>query len=88
MSSHRSVDRSAVTHEIGRSAVAQEVDRSAVARENARALLCRFTLAGSRRCRTPRSSTHPHFRFYNSRKEPQVKFLVSVSSAHSVLKSP
>jgi len=42
MSSLRSVDRSAVVH---------EVDRSAVARGNVRALLCRFTLADDRRCR-------------------------------------
>ncbi len=33
-----------------------------------RASLCTFTLADGRRCRTPRSGSHPHFCFYHARK--------------------
>ncbi len=38
-----------------------------------RALLCLFTFADGRRCRTPRSDTHPHFCFFHARKEAQAR---------------
>ncbi len=34
-----------------------------------RVSLCSFTFADGRRCRTPRSSSHPHFCFYHAQKE-------------------
>ena len=56
---------------VGRSAVAQEKGRSAVAREKDRSGLCSFTFADSRRCRTPRCSSHPHLCYFHARKEVQ-----------------
>jgi hypothetical protein len=38
-----------------------------------RVSLCAFTFADGRRCRTPRSDSHPHFCFYHARKEAQAK---------------
>jgi len=38
-----------------------------------RASLCLFTLADGRRCRTPRTTGHPHFCFYHARKESQAR---------------
>jgi len=35
--------------------------------------LCLFTLADGRRCRTPRTTGHPHFCFYHARKESQAR---------------
>jgi hypothetical protein len=49
------------------------VDRSAVTREKLRVSLCRFMFADGRRCRTPRSGSHPHFCFYHARKESQAQ---------------
>jgi hypothetical protein len=34
-----------------------------------RVSLCSFTFSDGRRCRTPRSSSHPHFCFYHAQKE-------------------
>jgi hypothetical protein len=39
----------------------RSVDRSAVTREKVRVSICRFMFADGRRCRTPRSGSHPHF---------------------------
>jgi hypothetical protein len=38
-----------------------------------RASLCLFTFTDGRRCRTPRSGSHPHFCFYHARKESKSK---------------
>jgi len=51
----------------------RSVDRSAVIREKVRVSLCRFMFADGRRCRTPRSGSHPHFCFYHARKESQAQ---------------
>jgi hypothetical protein len=42
-------------------------------RSKDRASLCLFTFTDGRRCRTPRSGSHPHFCFYHARKESQAK---------------
>src|SRR5208282_1328573 len=36
-----------------------------------RVSLCLFSFADGRRCRTPRTGTHPHFCFYHAQKEAQ-----------------
>ncbi len=51
----------------------RSVDRSALTREKVRVSLCRFMFADGRRCRTPRSGSHPHFCFYHARKESQAQ---------------
>ena len=38
-----------------------------------RASLCLFTFTDGRRCRTPRTTGHPHFCFYHARKESQAR---------------
>ncbi len=38
-----------------------------------RVSVCLFTFSDGRRCRTPRSSHHPHFCFYHARKESQAR---------------
>jgi hypothetical protein len=38
-----------------------------------RASLCLFTFTDGRRCRTPRTTGHPHFCFYHARKETQAR---------------
>ncbi len=38
-----------------------------------RVSLCRFTFADGRRCRTPHSSSHPHFCFYHAQKEARAQ---------------
>ncbi len=38
-----------------------------------RVSVCLFTFSDGRRCRTPRSGTHPHFCFYHARKESQAR---------------
>ena len=52
---------------------ARRSDRSALARPKNRAGLCSFTFADGRRCRTPRSSTHPHLCYFHARKEAQAR---------------
>jgi hypothetical protein len=66
-------DRCAVTLEVDRFAVTLEKDGRVVAVEKNRANLCSFTFADGRRCRTPRSSSHPHFCYFHARKEAQAK---------------
>jgi hypothetical protein len=62
MSTNRSVDRSAITHEKDRSAITPKKDRSG---------LCSFTFADGRQCRTPRRAGHSHLCFFHARKEAQ-----------------
>ncbi|HMD07226.1 MAG TPA: hypothetical protein VKH63_06800 [Candidatus Acidoferrum sp.] len=38
-----------------------------------RVAVCTFTFADGRRCRTPRSRNHPHFCFFQARKEAQAR---------------
>jgi hypothetical protein len=38
-----------------------------------RASLCLFTFTDGRKCRTPRTTGHPHFCFYHARKESQAR---------------
>ncbi len=100
MSTHRSVGRSAATHENvrsaathqnGRFAATHQNSRSTATRNNGRAAAanpssrpsatppstspspCLFTFSDGRRCRTPRSGSHPHFCFYHARKESQAQ---------------
>ena len=40
---------------------------------NDRVSLCLFTFSDGRRCRTPRTGTHPHFCFYHSQKEARAQ---------------
>jgi hypothetical protein len=42
-------------------------------RSNVRAFLCTFTFSDGRRCRTPRSSNHPHFCYFHARKDSQAR---------------
>jgi hypothetical protein len=65
--------RCAVTLEVDRFAVTLEKDCRAVSSKKNRANLCSFTFADGRRCRTPRSSSHPHFCYFHARKEAQAK---------------
>jgi hypothetical protein len=52
------------SHPVGRSAATQAKDRAS---------LCLFTFTDGRRCRTPRTTGHPHFCFYHARKESQAR---------------
>jgi hypothetical protein len=38
-----------------------------------RVSLCQFSFTDGRRCRTPRTGTHPHFCFYHAQKETQAQ---------------
>jgi hypothetical protein len=64
MSTHRSVDRAAVTLEKDRAAVTPKKDRSS---------LCTFTFADGRRCRGPRQSGHSQLCCFHARKEAQAR---------------
>ncbi|HET8924827.1 MAG TPA: hypothetical protein VFN26_17740 [Candidatus Acidoferrum sp.] len=66
-------DRCAVTLEVDRFAVTVEKDCRTVTSKKNRANLCSFTFADGRRCRTPRSSTHPHLCYSHARKVAQAK---------------
>ncbi len=49
----------------------RSVDRFAVTHKKDRSRLCSFSFADGRRCRTPRSSAHPHLCCFHARKEAQ-----------------
>ena len=45
---------------------------------NDRVSLCLFSFSDGRRCRTPRTGTHPHFCFYHAQKEAQAQAAASL----------
>jgi hypothetical protein len=70
----------------------RSVGRSAATLDKDRASACRFTFSDGRRCRTPRSSHHPHFCFDHARKESQAcaadklaNDLAYISAGHRLL---
>ena len=71
MSTNRSVDRFAVTHEVDRFAVTHEVDRFAVTHKNDCSCLCAFTFADGRRCRAPRLTGHARLCCFHAKREAQ-----------------
>jgi hypothetical protein len=82
MSTLRPVGRSAAMHQNVRSASVRNhghatnpnpSSRPPAAPQNSGPSVCLFTFSDGRRCRTPRSGSHPHFCFYHARKESQAQ---------------
>lgn len=65
--------RSAAKHQNGRTAAATPSSRPSATPQNSGPSPCLFTFSDGRRCRTPRSGSHPHFCFYHARKESQAQ---------------